>query len=81
MHRQRRAPWRGHHAPVVKLILEGNLDPDTLPSQFESFSEDVATFLNRLNEFPEFTDEAVNQSMRDFEADLKVCRVSWTSVV
>jgi hypothetical protein len=29
------------------------------------------TFLNCLNEFPEFTDEAVNQSMRGFEADLK----------
>ena len=81
MHRQRRAPWRGHHAPVVKLILEDNLDPDTLPSQFESFSKDVVTFLNCLNEFPEFTDEAVNQSMRGFEADLKVCRVPLTSLM
>ena len=66
MHRQR----RGHHAPV------DNLEPETLPAQFESFSKDVVTFLNCLNEFPEFTDVVVNQSMRDFEADLKVCRVS-----
>ena len=75
MHRQRRGPWRGQQAPVVKLMLEDNLEPDTLPSQFESFAKDVVTFLNCLNEFPEFTDEAVNQSMRGFEADLKVCRV------
>ncbi|KAF8552230.1 WD40 repeat-like protein [Imleria badia] len=71
MHRQRRAPWRGQHAPLVKLVLEDNLEPDTLPAQFESFAKDVVTFLNCLNEFPEFTDEAVNQSMRGFEADLK----------
>ncbi|KAG9312798.1 WD40-repeat-containing domain protein [Chiua virens] len=71
MHRQRRGPWRGQHAPLVKLILEDNLEPDTLPSQFESFAKDVVTFLNCLNEFPEFTDEAVNQSMRGFEGDLK----------
>ncbi|KAF8141847.1 WD40-repeat-containing domain protein [Boletus edulis] len=71
MHRQRRGPWRGQQAPVVKLVLEDNLEPDTLPAQFESFAKDVVTFLNCLNEFPEFTDEAVNQSMRGFEADLK----------
>ncbi|KAH0836509.1 hypothetical protein J3R83DRAFT_8147 [Lanmaoa asiatica] len=71
MHRQRRGPWRGQHAPLVKLILEDNLEPDTLPAQFESFAKDVVTFLNCLNEFPEFTDEAVNQSMRGFEGDLK----------
>lgn len=53
------------------------MEPDTLPTQFESFAKDVVTFLNCLNEFPEFTDEAVNQSMRGFEADLKVCWVSW----
>ena len=79
MHRQRRGPWRGQHAPVVKLILEDNLEPDTLPAQFESFAKDVVTFLNCLNEFPEFTDEAVNQSMRGFEGDLKVCQVSLSS--
>ena len=76
MHQQRRA---GHQ--VVKLILEDNLEPDTLPAQFESFSEDVAIFLNCLNESPEFTDEAVNESMRCFEADLKVCRVSLSSLM
>lgn len=80
MHRQRRGPWRGQHAPLVKLVLEDNLEADTLPNQFESFAKDVVTFLNCLNEFPEFTDEAVNQSMRSFEGDLKVCRVSLSSL-
>ncbi|KAF9220016.1 WD40 repeat-like protein [Gyrodon lividus] len=72
MDRRRRTNWRSHHPPpVAKLILEDNLEPDTLPAQFESFAKDVVTFLNCLNEFPEFTDEAVNQSMRGFEGDLK----------
>jgi hypothetical protein len=30
------------------------------------------TLLNCLNEFPEFSDEAVNASIKSFEADLKV---------
>ncbi|KIJ65300.1 hypothetical protein HYDPIDRAFT_28014 [Hydnomerulius pinastri MD-312] len=72
MDRRRRTNWRSNHPPAVaKLILEDNLEPETLPKQFESFAQDVVTFLNCLNEFPEFTDEAVNQSMRGFEGDLK----------
>ena len=39
---------------------------------FEHFAVEVTTFLNCLNEFPEFTDEAVNASIRSFEGDLKV---------
>lgn len=54
-------------------MLEDDLQPETLPAQFESFARDVMTFLNCLNEFPEFTDEAVNQSMKAFEGDLMVC--------
>jgi len=30
------------------------------------------SFLKCLNEFPEFTDEAVNTSIKSFEGDLKV---------
>jgi WD repeat-containing protein 26 len=30
------------------------------------------TFLDCLNEFPEFTDEAVNASIRAFDGDLRV---------
>ncbi|KAF8835950.1 WD40 repeat-like protein [Paxillus ammoniavirescens] len=72
MDRRRRTNWRGQHPPpIAKHHLGADLEPDVLPSQFESFARDVVTFLNCLNEFPEFTDEAVNQSMRGFEADLK----------
>ncbi|KAF8558609.1 WD40 repeat-like protein [Imleria badia] len=70
MHQQRRAHSHGH-APVVKLVLEDNLEPDTLPAQLESFAKDLVTFLDCLNEFPEFIDEAINQFIRSFEADLR----------
>ncbi|KAG6380731.1 hypothetical protein JVT61DRAFT_5111 [Boletus reticuloceps] len=33
---------------------------------------DIATFINCLNELPEFTDEPINQSMRSFQDDLKL---------
>lgn len=70
--KRRHSAWRIHRPPpVTKLILEDNLQPETLPSQFLSFARDVVTFLNCLNEFPEFTDEAVDQSMKAFEGDLK----------
>ncbi|KAG6332089.1 hypothetical protein ID866_6999 [Astraeus odoratus] len=70
--KRRHSSWRIHRPPpVTKLILEDNLLPETFPTQFESFAKDVVTFLNCLNEFPEFTDEAVNQSMKAFEGDLK----------
>lgn len=38
----------------------------------EYFAKDIGTFLNCLNEFPEFTDEAVNTSILSFERDLQV---------
>lgn len=36
------------------------------------FAQDVTTFLDCLNEFPEFTDEAVNAAVLSLEGDLKV---------
>ncbi|KAL4062342.1 hypothetical protein J3A83DRAFT_4110084 [Scleroderma citrinum] len=70
--KRRHSTWRIHRPPpVTKLILEDNLQPETLPSQFQSFAKDVVTFLDCLNEFPEFNDEAVDQSMKAFEGDLK----------
>jgi hypothetical protein len=54
------------------MVTDGDLDPESFPGQFAGFAQDVVTFLNCLNEFPEFTDEAVNTSMRAFEVDLKV---------
>jgi hypothetical protein len=49
-----------------------HLDPETFPQQFEFLGKEVTTFLKCLNEFPEFTDEAVNSSILSFEGDLKV---------
>jgi hypothetical protein len=53
--------------------VEESLDPENFPEQIEQFAIDVMTFLNCLNEFPEFTDEAVNASIQSFNGDLKVC--------
>ncbi|KAF9233428.1 hypothetical protein BU15DRAFT_53925 [Melanogaster broomeanus] len=47
------------------------LDIALFPEHLEAFAADVVAFLNCLNEFPEFTDEAMNTSIRAFEGDLK----------
>ncbi|KAG0698093.1 hypothetical protein DFH29DRAFT_1020180 [Suillus ampliporus] len=65
-----RRTWRGHQPPLQQMTND-NLEPESFPSQFASLAKDVVTFLNYLNEFTEFTDEAVNTSMRAFEVDLK----------
>lgn len=49
-----------------------DLDLEFFPQQLEALAVDVTTFLKCLNEFPEFTDEAVNASIMSFEGDLKV---------
>jgi hypothetical protein len=60
--------------------VEDSLDLESLPEQFESFAVALMTFLKCLNEFPEFTDEAVNTSIKSFEGDLKVYfRTFWFS--
>jgi len=58
----------------LKPVVDESLDPEDFPEQIEQLAIDVTTFLNCLNEFPEFTDEAVNTSIRSFEGDLKVSR-------
>ncbi|KAI6129596.1 WD40-repeat-containing domain protein, partial [Pisolithus croceorrhizus] len=52
-------------------FLDSTLDAQFFPEHLEVFATDVIAFLNRLNEFPEFTDEAVSTSIKAFEADLK----------
>ncbi|PBK89839.1 WD40 repeat-like protein [Armillaria gallica] len=52
-------------------VIDENLDLEDFPDQFEALAKDVTTFMNCLNEFPEFTDEAVNASISAFEGDLK----------
>ena len=69
----RRKRARSKAPPHVRrpLVLE-KLDPENFPSQLGLFARDVITFLHCLNEFPEFTDEALNASILAFEGDLKV---------
>ncbi|THH12742.1 hypothetical protein EW146_g7414 [Bondarzewia mesenterica] len=57
---------------VRRPMVFGELDPEDFPKQIKELAQDVVTFLHCLNEFPEFTDEAVNASIISFEGDLKV---------
>ncbi|EMD35391.1 hypothetical protein CERSUDRAFT_116166 [Gelatoporia subvermispora B] len=56
---------------VANPTIMESLDPEDLPFQLQMFAKDVTTFLDCLNEFPEFTDEAVNSSILSLEGDLK----------
>ena len=73
---RRRRRWRiaQTKAPphVARPTVTENLDLEYFPQQLEALATDVTTFLKCLNEFPEFTDEAVNASILSFEGDLKV---------
>ena len=66
--KRHRAPRAHVHNPVVMEKLE----PEDFPEQMQLFAQDVTTFLDCLNEFPEFTDEAVNAAILSLEGDLKV---------
>jgi len=57
---------------VPRPTVSENVDPETFPEQLEFLADEVTTFVRCLNEFPEFTDEAVNASILSFEGDLKV---------
>lgn len=54
------------------IIPEKDLNVECFPEQFEALARDVTNFVRCLNEFPEFTDDAVNISVQSFEGDLKV---------
>ncbi|KAF8599392.1 WD40 repeat-like protein [Ceratobasidium sp. AG-I] len=45
-------------------------DTEHLPQELESLAQDFRLFLGHLNDTSEFIDEAVNDSIMDFEADL-----------
>ncbi|KAF8510291.1 WD40 repeat-like protein [Hysterangium stoloniferum] len=51
--------------------VEDDLKPENFTDQLEHLAQDITTFLECLNEFPEFTDEAVNTSIVAVEGDLK----------
>lgn len=48
-----------------------NAEAEDLPHELEMLANDVKSFLNFLEEFPEFVDEAVNASITAFQYDLK----------
>jgi hypothetical protein len=70
--KQHKRKHKNTKSSFLKPTVDDNLDPEKFPEQIEQLAIDVTTFLNCLNEFPEFTDEAVNSSIRSFEGDLKV---------
>jgi WD repeat-containing protein 26 len=61
-------------AHVAKPVVPEDLDLEHFPQQFEALAKDIITFVNCLNEFPEFSDENVNASIMEFEGDLQVRR-------
>ena len=68
----RRQDWRNRSTVPIS---QDNLELDMLPNQLESLAGDVVAFISCLNEFEEFNDEAISQSMRSFEGDLRVRRI------
>ncbi|KAI6019824.1 WD40-repeat-containing domain protein [Pisolithus orientalis] len=60
-----------HDKITAPPFWDSTLDAQYFPEHLEVFATDVIAFLNRLNEFPEFTDEAVSTSIKAFEGDLK----------
>ncbi|KAF8599354.1 WD40 repeat-like protein [Ceratobasidium sp. AG-I] len=46
-------------------------DIELLPQELEHMAKDLHTFLDCLNDVPEFTDETINASIQEFEGDLK----------
>jgi len=50
-------------------------DLEDFPQQLELLASDLSTFLYSLNEFPEFTDKAIDAPIIAFEDDLKVSAI------
>ncbi|KAG0696113.1 hypothetical protein DFH29DRAFT_1004842 [Suillus ampliporus] len=81
MDRKRKARRRKGSMPGrIPANIEDSLDLESLPEQFENFATALMTFLKCLNEFPEFTDEAVNTSIKSFEGDLKITEARLSQV-
>jgi WD repeat-containing protein 26 len=56
--------------------MVSQVDLEDFPQQLDLLAEDITTFLDCLNEFPEFNDEAVNVCINSFASDLKVRSMS-----
>jgi hypothetical protein len=67
--RKRRKPLR----PTQKMRPDITIrsDPEALPEELDFLATDLHTFLECLNQIPEFTDEGVNSTALSFHNDLK----------
>ena len=66
---------RGRRSGLAGRMELDKLDLEDFPQQLELFASDLSTFLYSLNEFPEFTDKAVDAPIIAFEDDLKVSAI------
>lgn len=46
-------------------LINENVDLEDFPDQFKTLTKGVTAFMKCLNEFPEFTDKAVNALIAD----------------
>ena len=67
MRKRRKAP---DSAQVLVPGVKDGVGAEDFPQQLKGLAEDVVTFLDCLNEFPEFTDESINASILALEGDL-----------
>ena len=57
---------------MINPVVTDDLEAEELPRQLKDFADDVTTFLDCLNEFPEFSDEGLNSSIMSLKGDLQV---------
>ncbi|KAK7023190.1 catabolite degradation [Favolaschia claudopus] len=71
--RRRHNTQQGYSTPPhpSRSAMDEDLDPEAFPGQFEALANSILTFGRCLNEFPEFTDEAINASIVSFQGDLR----------
>ncbi|KAJ3907168.1 hypothetical protein F5879DRAFT_920060 [Lentinula edodes] len=55
---------------LARPVVDTSIGLEEFPNHFKALAEEIRTFINCLNEFPEFADETVNTSLWDFENDL-----------
>ncbi|ELU41225.1 WD40 domain-containing protein [Rhizoctonia solani AG-1 IA] len=67
---RKRGKVRRHMAVGPENNKLWSTEIEDLPGEMENLAKDLDVFLNRLNDVPEFTDEAVNASIKAFEGDL-----------
>jgi len=70
--KSRSKEWRRRPTETrIRPTWDIQSDPESMPDELELLAEDLNTFLECLNQIPEFSDEAVNTSVTSFQDDLK----------